>query len=69
MGGHLDRNHPRGSRHQDLLNATLAKADLALAILITDEQGNVLASAPPVTASNAFAALKIFTKFSSAGGP
>ncbi len=39
----------------DLLRATLAKSDLALAILITDEQGNVLASAPPMTASNAFA--------------
>ncbi len=39
----------------ELLNATLAKADLALAILITDEHGNVLASAPPVTRSNAFA--------------
>src|ERR1700722_10022075 len=39
----------------ELLNATLAKADLALAILITDELGNVLASAPPVTGSNVFA--------------
>ena len=29
----------------ELLKATLAKADLALAILITDEQGNVLAAA------------------------
>jgi hypothetical protein len=29
-----------------MLKATLAKADLALAILITDEHGNVLASAP-----------------------
>src|ERR1700733_11741427 len=39
----------------ELLNATLAKADLALAILITDEHGNVLASAPPVTGSPASA--------------
>ncbi len=30
----------------EMLKATLAKADLALAILITDEQGNVLAEAP-----------------------
>jgi PAS domain S-box-containing protein len=30
----------------EMLKATLAKADLALAILITDDQGNVLASAP-----------------------
>jgi signal transduction histidine kinase len=41
-----------------MLNATLAKADLALAILITDEHGNVLA-ATPLTQSggnaNAFA--------------
>jgi signal transduction histidine kinase len=39
----------------DMLNATLAKADLALAILITDEHGNVLAASPPVTEKNAFA--------------
>jgi PAS domain S-box-containing protein len=39
----------------ELLKATLARADLALAILITDEQGNVLAASPPMTGSNAFA--------------
>ncbi len=40
----------------ELLKATLAKADLALAILITDEQGNVLAASPPMTRGNAFTA-------------
>jgi PAS domain S-box-containing protein len=40
----------------EMLNATLAKADLALAILITDDQGNLLASAPLARDnSNAFA--------------
>jgi PAS domain S-box-containing protein len=39
----------------EMLNSTLAKADLALAILITDEHGNVLAASPPVTRNNAFA--------------
>jgi PAS domain S-box-containing protein len=40
----------------EMLKATLAKADLALAILITDDQGNVLASAPLARDnSNAFA--------------
>jgi hypothetical protein len=39
----------------ELLKASLAKADLALAILITDEQGNVLAASPPMTRDNAFA--------------
>jgi PAS domain S-box-containing protein len=38
----------------EILKATLAKADLALAILITDEHGNVLA-ASPLTQSDAFA--------------
>jgi PAS domain S-box-containing protein len=39
----------------ELLRDSLAKADLALAILITDEQGNVLAASPPMTRDNAFA--------------
>jgi PAS domain S-box-containing protein len=39
----------------ELLKDSLAKADLALAILITDEQGNVLAASPPMTRDNAFA--------------
>jgi PAS domain S-box-containing protein len=39
----------------ELLMSTLAKSDLALAILITDEHGNVLAASPPVTNSSAFA--------------
>jgi signal transduction histidine kinase len=40
----------------EMLKATLAKADLALAILITDEHGNVLASASPTrNDSNNFA--------------
>jgi PAS domain S-box-containing protein len=40
----------------EMLKATLAKADLALAILITDDHGNVLAAAPPApSGSNAFA--------------
>src|ERR1700722_11640866 len=40
----------------EMLKATLAKADLALAILVTDDQGNVLASAPLLKdSSNAFA--------------
>jgi PAS domain S-box-containing protein len=38
----------------DMLKATLAKADLALAILISDDQGNILASAP-LTRDSAFA--------------
>jgi len=44
---------------KDMLKATLAKADLALAILITDEHGNVLATTPLAANSiggrNAFA--------------
>ena len=54
----------------EMLKATLAKADLALAILITDEQGNVLASTPPDAAprQRLCRAPKISTKFSSAGG-
>jgi PAS domain S-box-containing protein len=39
----------------ELLMSTLAKSDLALAILITDEHGNILAASPPVTNSGAFA--------------
>jgi signal transduction histidine kinase len=39
----------------DMLKATLAKADLALAILITDDRGNVLA-ATPLTQNSPFAA-------------
>src|ERR1700722_18284489 len=40
----------------EMLKATLAKADLALAILITDEHGNVLAGAPSApSGANAFA--------------
>lgn len=38
----------------DMLKATLAKADLALAILITDDRGDILA-ATPLTSSSAFA--------------
>src|SRR5580693_8818741 len=38
----------------EMLKATLAKADLALAILITDDHGNILA-ATPMTGQNAFA--------------
>jgi signal transduction histidine kinase len=42
-----------------MLSATLAKADLALAILITDEHGNVLAVAPPARGGgNAYAGAK-----------
>jgi len=39
----------------EMLNATLAKADLALAILITDDQGNILAASPAATKSATFA--------------
>src|SRR6202046_5962433 len=40
----------------EMLKATLAKADLALAILITDDRGNILASASPTgNDSNVFA--------------
>jgi len=39
----------------EMLNATLAKADLALAILITDDQGNILAASPAATKSTTFA--------------
>ena len=35
----------------ELLRATLAKAELALAILISDEHGNVVAASPPRTTS------------------
>jgi PAS domain S-box-containing protein len=35
-----------------MLNRTLAKADLALAILVTDARGNVLAASPPATKSS-----------------
>ena len=38
----------------DMLKATLAKADLALAILITDENGDILAASPQMK-TNAFA--------------
>ncbi len=41
---------------QEMLQATLAKADLALAVLITDEHGNVLASAPSGVAGSFAAA-------------
>ncbi len=44
---------------KDMLKATLAKADLALAILITDDHGNVLATTPlaatSISGRNAFA--------------
>ena len=39
----------------EMLNATLAKADLALAILITDEHGNILAASTAMRDSNALA--------------
>jgi signal transduction histidine kinase len=39
----------------EMLKATLAKAGMALAILVTDEHGNVLAAAPLQSNSNAFA--------------
>src|ERR1700735_1258089 len=40
----------------EMLKATLAKADLALAILLTDERANILASASPTgNDSNVFA--------------
>jgi len=42
----------------EMLNATLAKANLALAILITDEHGNVLASSAPATEKASFAGAK-----------
>lgn len=41
----------------DMLKATLAKTDLALAILITNDQGKVLASAPATRDSSTAAAL------------
>src|ERR1700730_5005706 len=36
----------------EMLDATLAKADLALAILVTDERGNILAASPASARSN-----------------
>ena len=39
----------------EMLNRTLAKADLALAILVTDEHGNVLAASPAATQSSVLA--------------
>ncbi len=39
----------------ELLMSTLAKSDLALAILITDEHGDILAASPRVTNGSAFA--------------
>jgi len=39
----------------EMLNRTLAKADLALAILVTDERGNVLAASPAATQSSVLA--------------
>jgi PAS domain S-box-containing protein len=39
----------------EMLDATLAKADLALAILVTDERGNILAASPASARSNTFA--------------
>src|SRR5579862_2239136 len=36
----------------EMLNRTFAKADLALAILVTDDRGNVLAASPAGTDSN-----------------
>ncbi len=41
----------------EMLKATLAKADLALAILVTDDRGNVLASAPLMTPETGASAL------------
>jgi PAS domain S-box-containing protein len=43
------RNDPDIS---EMLNRTLANADLALAILVTDERGNVLAASPAATESS-----------------
>jgi signal transduction histidine kinase len=39
----------------EMLNRTLAKADLALAILVTDEHGDVLAASPAATDSSVLA--------------
>jgi hypothetical protein len=39
----------------EMLNRTLAKADLALAILVTDKHGNVLAASPAATQSSVLA--------------
>jgi len=39
----------------EMLNRTLAKADLALAILVTDARGNVLAASPAATKSSVLA--------------
>jgi PAS domain S-box-containing protein len=39
----------------EMLNRTLAKADLALAILVTDARGNVLAASPPTTQKSVLA--------------
>ncbi len=39
-----------------MLNRTMAKADLALAILVTDKNGNILAASPPDTQKNVLAA-------------
>src|ERR1700691_3876386 len=39
----------------EMLNRTLAKADLALAILVTDKQGNVLAASPAATENSVLA--------------
>jgi PAS domain S-box-containing protein len=39
----------------DMLNRTLAKADLALAILVTDKDGNVLAASPAATQKSVLA--------------
>jgi PAS domain S-box-containing protein len=39
----------------EMLNRTLAKADLALAILVTDARGNVLAASPAATKSTVLA--------------
>jgi hypothetical protein len=39
----------------DMLNRTLAKADLALAILVTDAHGNVLAASPAATQNSVLA--------------
>ncbi len=59
-----------------MLKATLAKADLALAILITDDRGNILATTPltqsngnAVSVDGAFVEPKTSTRSSGGGGP
>ncbi len=53
-----------------MLNRTLAKADLALAILVTDKHGNVLAASPAATEKQRPGRRRgISTMSNAAGGP